>query len=534
MRKELVMYRILIADDEGIMLESLTNIISRNFDDCVVETAKSGRAAIEQAEVFHPDIILMDIQMPGINGIEALREIRKFNSVAKFYILSAYDKFDYAQDAISLGVERYIMKPVTKSAVIEVVTEGCRKVDEMRQVRSDQLKVQEKLETIIPVVESGFVSSMLLQDDWQQAGYYKQLLELKEDYGYVLLFKIGSMENDGALLSSVGMSVQAQRIYPEFRAVVKSFLRCVIGQMMTDRVVVVVPTGNSSLGYEERVRVIEQARAIVSRLDDRLSLKFRAGIGRVRKLEELKASYMEAMQALREANGSVVHTNDVVSRGSYEGGFPGELEQKLFQMLSRGDTDQMNRCANSFFDWMVMHFPRSRDNIRLKVLEYVLEAEKEAFREGAVNYGFEFRENYLPEVMSMEDFDQLREWFITKMDAACLSIHDRKKTQSGTVVSKARAYIQENFHQDISLDDVSREVNVSPYYFSKLFKEESGENFIEYLTRLRIEEARSLLDGRDLSIREVGVRVGYADPNYFSRIFKKQTGMTPREYRDRG
>ena len=227
-----------------------------------------------------------------------------------------------------------------------------------------------------------------------------------------------------------------------------------------------------------------------------------------------------------------MHTSDVVSRGTYEGDFPAELERRMFQMLVRGDTEQMNRCANTFFDWMTMHFPRSRDNIRLKVLEYVLEAEKDAFREGAVNYGFELRENYLTEVMSFTDYEMLRTWFIDKMDAACQSIHDRKKTQSGTVVSKAREYIQENFRKEISLDDVSREVNVSPYYFSKLFKEESGENFIEYLTRLRIDEARTLLESRDMSIKEIGIQVGYSDPNYFSRIFKKQTGMTPREYRE--
>ena len=236
------MYRILIADDEGIVLESLRSIITKNFDDCEVETAKSGRAAIELSEVFHPDIVLMDIQMPGINGIEAMKEIRKFNSIAKFYILSAYDKFDYAQDAISLGVERYVMKPVTKGAVIELVEEGRAKVDEMRRVRSDQLKVQEKLETIIPVVENGFVSGMLLQDDWQDAGYYKQLLEMKEDHAYVMLITFGSEEN-GVMVSSVGDSVQAQHFYPELRAVVKSFLRCVIGQVMSDRVVVVVSHG---------------------------------------------------------------------------------------------------------------------------------------------------------------------------------------------------------------------------------------------------------------------------------------------------
>ena len=94
------MYRILIADDEGLMLEAFKGVILAEFGDkCSVETAKTGRAVIEKAETFHPDIVFMDIHMPGINGIQAMREIRKFNNSALFYVVSAYDKFDYAKEA---------------------------------------------------------------------------------------------------------------------------------------------------------------------------------------------------------------------------------------------------------------------------------------------------------------------------------------------------------------------------------------------------------------------------------------------------
>ena len=93
--------------------------------------------------------------------------------------------------------------------------------------------------------------------------------------------------------------------------------------------------------------------------------------------------------------------------------------------------------------------------------------------------------------------------------------------------------IQENYNKDISLDDVSGIVNISPYYFSKIFKEETGENFIEYLTRIRIEKAKEFLVQPDVSIKEAGIRSGYTDPNYFSRIFKKQTDITPSEYKTR-
>ena len=92
-------------------------------------------------------------------------------------------------------------------------------------------------------------------------------------------------------------------------------------------------------------------------------------------------------------------------------------------------------------------------------------------------------------------------------------------------------YIFSNYKNDISLDDVSREVDISPYYFSKIFKKETGENFIEYLTNIRIEKAKELLENTDMSMKEICIEVGYSNPNYFSRSFKKNVGVTPTEYK---
>jgi two-component system response regulator YesN len=115
---------------------------------------------------------------------------------------------------------------------------------------------------------------------------------------------------------------------------------------------------------------------------------------------------------------------------------------------------------------------------------------------------------------------------------ACRNIKTKKEKQASGIISKSKEFIEINYKKDISLDDVSRVVDVSPYYFSKLFKEETGENFIEYLTRIRIEQAKKLLQNRDMSIKNVCSDTGYSDPNYFSRIFKKLVGVTPTEYRD--
>ena len=161
-----------------------------------------------------------------------------------------------------------------------------------------------------------------------------------------------------------------------------------------------------------------------------------------------------------------------------------------------------------------------------------MRVEYHAFRKGGARYGFRYRENYIRELHECRDYDALRSWFIGKTQEVCRGMTSIKENESESVISKAKAYIDENYQKDISLDDVSRHVDISPYYFSKLFKQEDGRTFIEYLTGLRIREARRLLRSPGLSIKEIGIMCGYADPNYFSRIFKKYEGVTPSEFRE--
>ena len=174
-----------------------------------------------------------------------------------------------------------------------------------------------------------------------------------------------------------------------------------------------------------------------------------------------------------------------------------------------------------------------RSNIEIKVLELVMRLERRAFEAGNVRYGFRYRENYMAELKEAADGEGVRRWFLSKTRDICDKISTSREREFENVVSRVKGYIDENYARDISLDGVSRMVDISPYYFSKLFKQEVGENFIEYVTRTRIKNARRLLEDPRYSIKEICVMSGYSDPNYFSRIFKKYEGMTPTEYRER-
>ena len=146
------MYRVMIADDEGIAVDSFTYMIREEFgDSCIIESAKTGRSVIELAERFRPDIALMDIRMPGINGIDAIKEIRKRNPGIIFIVISAYDKFGYAKEALSLGVMDYLNKPVEKGLFLETIRKAMAKVDSEREKRTRELAILEKMETVTTI-----------------------------------------------------------------------------------------------------------------------------------------------------------------------------------------------------------------------------------------------------------------------------------------------------------------------------------------------------------------------------------------------
>ncbi|NLK27926.1 MAG: response regulator [Clostridiales bacterium] len=529
------MYQILLADDEGIVIESLKFIIEKNFKNlCRVEHASTGRSVIEQAEKLKPDIIFMDIQMPGINGIDAMKEIRKNNSSVIFIVMTAFDKFTYAKESINLGVLEYLTKPVNQKVIVDVLHKAMEIIDEERRKRSYDLKIREKLEIVVPIIESNFIYAILSGADFVHVEEnFRNLLGIKADYGMMMAVEFGDSLVDGVLTNPVGTSVKAQSLYPMIRESLKDEFFCVVGPIMMNRIAVFIPSEKSQLEYDDRNQLIEKARKIIRDLTKRFPLQFKIGIGSVMKLQKQSDSYQEAINAARSSKGRVAHVKDLPIGCEYEANYPIEIEKELFEGIEKGNIEETKLKANIFFDWMTTYYPDCEMDIKLKVLEFILFAEQKAFLSGGMTYYFRYRKDYLKTIMQIDNYQSLREWFLAKVEEACRNIISKKEEQTSGIIVKAKAFINENYKKDISLEDVSRSVDISSYYFSKLFKEETGENFIEYLTNIRIEKAKELLEKQDISIKKICMETGYSDPNYFSRIFKKQVGLTPTEYRER-
>ena len=529
------MLKIMIADDEGIVIEALKFIIENHFKDpYMIEVAKTGRQVIELAERYRPDVAFMDIQMPGISGIKAMQEIRKTNQNTIFIIVSAFEKFDYAKDAIGIGVLDYLNKPIVKERVIEVLERAAQMVYEKQKKRADELEIQEKLETVLPVIESGMIYSILFQEDLaEELAHYSSLLSLKTDHGYMMVVRFGESVKSGKLTNTIGTSVKSQPLSESIRETIKEYTGGVVGAVMGNSVIVFIPEDVKSGEdeYDSRIYVIDRMCEMVRTLKQKVGGEYRVGIGSVRAPEELGESYHEAIEALRVSMDTVAHAKDLPIGCQYEQDYPVEVERKIFAAVEIGDRTAATEAAKTFFEWMEVNAVGHEADVRLKVLEFALYAERIAYDSGGMTYHFLSRHTYLDEVSEGVSMAELKRWFLDKIGLAAENVLAKKKESAHSIVDQAKEYILKNY-KDASLDSISRAFDISPYYFSKLFKEKTGENFIDYLTDFKIERAKELILENRKSMKEICIDIGYANPNYFSYIFKKNVGVTPSEYRE--
>jgi len=524
------MYKILLADDEGIELDALRFILEKNFSgQCDIETAKTGYDAVELAERFRPDIAVMDIRMPGINGMEAIQAMQSFHPGILFIVLTAYDKFEYAKEAISLSVFEFLTKPVNRMVFSDAMRRAMSKVDAERKTRNAALKNRERLENMIPVLESSFVYMLLMQSG--DASNYQRLFDtmgIEASCATIMVLEL-TKSVGGDLLD---LDIKANEVYASIRGLIKESFPCIVGPAMANRVIIARPADESENEYYERLLLIEQGRTLAHRVEDKIGVECKLGIGTTMSLDHLCESYSQAVKAVKHCKGIVSHFNDLPIVPVFEAGYPVEREKHLEEMVLRGDVQGAVSDAEVFFQWMVDQYPEHDMAIRLKVLEFVLRAEYAVFHEGGMKYNFLDRDDYLQTVLATENYDDLKAWFFLKIAQSTRNISTKADEKANRIIAKARAFIDRNFQRDLTLEEVSREVHVSPYYFSKLFKEQTGENFINYLTLRRIETAKQLLSDGRLNVKNVCTEIGYNDPNYFSRLFKRFEGITPTEYRE--
>ena len=522
------MFKLLIVDDEKIVIDAVTFIINKEFKETIVfDSAKSGREAIEQCQSFNPDIVLMDIRMPGINGIEAINEIKRTRLNIVFIIVSAYEQFEYAKEAIGLGVNDYILKPIIKKNLVSTLENVIKKLTMEKEKRISELQNIENYQNLLPFIEHGFIYSILLGDIYgNKVAKYKELLGLSEIGGYIMILESkvkGNLANTRVMLELQ----DEQEYYKLIRDAFKCKCKCLIGPLMINRIVVFIPS-NFNEEYSDRVESYEIASYIVNRLKGFSNdLQLNIGIGSYKSVKNISSSYEEALRALHYYKDiGIAHIKDITVEVDTITEYPKDQENRLIEMVINTDEKGAFDAFNKIYIWVLKNYKDSHKEGKWKLMELMMTIDRTAF-----NFGIkDENQSYLLSMNSIEEYLALENWCRERIVHIIKNISELQKKKINRVIIDAKQFIQENFSNEITLEEVSKSVCVSPHYFSRLFKEETSENFIEYLTKIRIEKAKELMKTSNLSIKEICFKIGYADPNYFSHIFKKIEKLTPSEY----
>jgi YesN/AraC family two-component response regulator len=280
------------------------------------------------------------------------------------------------------------------------------------------------------------------------------------------------------------------------------------------------------------------ARYIKVVLEKELEFTVSIGIGNnYRDVRNLNKSYKEACRALKykfyTGNGAVIHHDDLSTADEGNIRLFIENETKMVQGLRKNEFHEVFRSIRELFRYVRARNRIHPDVFRVRMLEMLTVVSRTAVELGADSeLMLSLKVRVGDEIERQSTLDEMLNWLLDVISEILDAIKERQQDNAVKLVSRAREYIEKNYHRDISLDDVSGYVNISPYYLSHIFKEVTGTSFSTYLIQIRIREAQKLLMTTDMSVSRISYLVGYRDPNYFSRIFKRVVGKSPNRFRE--
>lgn len=308
------MMKILIAEDEKYDRETVKHIINENFsDELQVYEAKNGREAIELSESIRPDIVIMDIKMPGIDGIQALKEIS--TSLPNLYsiILTAYDYFDFAKEAVKINVKEYLLKPFAKEEIIEKVSAGIQFVKKEQNKRRSQIEDKEKIYTLLPVLENQ-LSDLIINDKLMGVDYgmYLRCLNMNFINSYAMVISIKDKYGYGDISRNEKDQIKI-RIGDYIKEYINRKYKCIGNYMFYEELTYFIQIENENTEDFKNLE-IDLAFTLRREIKKRFNISIRAGLGEIyNSVENIVESYRQATKCLvyNSDNVNIIHINDI-------------------------------------------------------------------------------------------------------------------------------------------------------------------------------------------------------------------------------
>lgn len=521
------MLNVMIVDNETAIRKGLIRCIRWEDLGCqITAQAEDGVAALEQMTAARPDIVISDIRMPGMDGLELAHTISEQYPRTKVIILTGYPDFAYAQRAIQYHVVDFVLKPTTVESLTQAVEKAKAAIAADRSSQDLQQELASTSEQNLQLHRSMLLHDLIHRIDCSQLYVFNRLAQLGMDLSSYFVLKLHIAPLEGESLTEVEFSdnlTQSQEILADC---LSGYPLYYIARAIQDCYAVVCAAGDAPI-----TALCREAVNIVGSLPRFL---FSVGISNCRTDPIVLADAAdEAAQAVQFASFSpeqpVVHFSELHS-------FPPQITDAIYNRLrdlktaiDSRDDGGVGAQMDGLFGFLRTHKlpPDTVRNVCVYLHQFSMELQ---FPQSGGQVIAEDGVNVLKRILETQSISEMEE--VTRAFAERML----EPAQGGganvdKLILQVKSYVDTHYSEALSLERLAQQFYLSPSYLSRIFKRDTGVNLSTYLQNARIDAAKTLLRTTDLKSYEVAERVGITDPVYFSRIFKKVTGLKPKDYR---
>ena len=533
-------HNILIVDDEQLIRQGLrARIEYLGIDVDEIFEAENGLMALRLQEEHPIDVVITDIRMPDMDGLELIQEMQKKNNQIKFVVLSGYAEFSYAETAIRLGVKAYLLKPVSNDDLKAAFDKAYKEMEQTASVRQE-VQMKKRMDREKQVYQQEKALNALFSSQEAGAVTREQLCKL---CGYDEKMWAGGAESVLylAILHINKESFEHQRFRPVDHELVRFMIRNIFEEIQAPCEKLLVNSLSDTrqmygifIGDDKKKLRMEVERIYLrmrSVLEKKMGIYLTIGVSRCRSQLEGKET-SEARQALKQriiyGKANIYFYEDIRILGEQE--FPVSQLHLLEQYIEHNEIFKVKNLVQEIFsEELVKKYGSAYLRIMwIRILNLLLHHYERRGRNAAEIEKMLQNYNLLDRIQSLQEIRQK----IIEMVMECVSTESVADANARSKIQMAIGYIQEHFAENLTVNVLAEHYGMSPNYFSSMFKKEMSRSAVNYITELRINQARELLYHLELSVVDISKKVGYEDSQYFFRVFKKYLGMTPLQYRE--
>lgn len=547
------MYKLILVDDEDDVKEGIYHEIEwEKYGFEVIGCYGNGKEALEGLDKNLPDIVITDIKMPFMDGLEFAEIVKGKYPVIRIVILTGFDMFEFAQKAIKLNIDEYVLKPFSSQEFVGTLIKVKAQIDEQIAEKENLKTLEKHFRNSLPVLKERFLSSLVTRKLSLQEIHSRTLsygIKLNDSafvasaVNYDLSVRFDKSENDEAVNpgGTEHLKMSGDRELLMFAIFNISEEICVkhgrgIVFVYNDNIIVLNSSTeeNRDALMHKTLELLEEIRQSIEKY---LKVTVTVGVGTVvNSPTDAKLSYDGAVLALDYklvlGNNRIICIDDVEYRNVEKIEFDELKEQALIRCVKVGTVEELNALIEDLFSNLEsMNISFSEYQIfLLEILTLLLRV----IRSFSIEMDGFFAPNYniASEIYKFNNMNEAKKWILDICIRLMGYIAVERKDTCKHLIHDAKEYIVEHFHEsDISVNTVSKYLHISTGYFCSIFKREAKMSFVNYLNQLRIEAAKELLRTGDLKSFEVAEKIGFSDPNYFSYCFRKHVGLSPKEYR---